>query len=106
VSQMSEIQTQHVRFVEIDRPNAVLVVAFLVETRNGETVIVSEPKIVKVTRKKSFALQGSVSCLSLCAPLNFSVKKEHIVASPYISLIFGESNVDFVPGLAAQPPTF
>jgi hypothetical protein len=101
-------QKQQIRFARIEKPTASVVVAFLVEEQNGETVIVSEPKIVKIIPKKvAQALRGTVSKIQKIFALG-SGKKEVIeistaIPSPYVSEFF--KALDFTPTIYARPPT-
>src|SRR4051812_16534674 len=106
---MIQLRTQrHIRFAKIEKPTAWVVVAVLVETNGDETVIVSEPKIVRVIPKTVVALTGTVSetgILTLTSPKPDTEYTEAII-SPFTSTLFGFSNTKVITGLAPQPPTF
>jgi hypothetical protein len=107
---MLNIQAQRkVQFATVERSNAWVVLAFLTEIQNGETVIVSEPKVVKVILKHSPQLpsgkKSQTTLLALPAPVSLEKTIELPIVSPFVSAIFGFSNSDVVIGLAARPPT-
>jgi len=99
---------QFVRFATIDRPTARIVVAFLVEVQGFETVVVSEPRIVKIVPKAvTPALRGAVRSQDYFFLPGFIQNKKStgLKISPFVSAIFGSTNSDFIAGLAPQPPT-
>jgi hypothetical protein len=100
-----QLQKQRIKFAKIEKPTCTYVVAFLVEEQNGETVIVSEPKIVKVIAKKAaLAIKGAVQkILALGSGPKAAVKISSAIPSPYISLFVKESI--FTPSIYARPPT-
>src|SRR4051812_18708827 len=105
---MIQLRTQrHIRFAKIEKPTAWVVVAVLVETQGDETIIISEPKIVRVIPKTTTALAGTVSesgILTLSSPKSESTYTEAII-SPFASKIFGFTNSEVKTGVAPQPPT-
>ncbi len=97
---------QHIKFATIDRGNAWVVVAILLETRGNETFAISEPKIVKIIAKSAqLALSGSVKSTYFLPEYKAqTILKKHAVVSPYINH-FGHSSSNIIPLLSAQPPT-
>lgn len=108
---MVDIQIKrNIRFVTVEKPNAWLVLAVLVEIRDGLTVAVSEPKIVKIIQKKFAALSGNVqkrkiSQLSAPKILVNQSHARHGIISPY-STSFKYLDSHTIPWFSAQPPTF
>ena len=99
---------QHIRCGRVETPTAWLLVAVLLETRGTETVVVSEPKVIKIIPKPvQLALGGSYAKTSyfLAAPTILASSSYSKILSPYIPL-FGFSHSGNITGLAAQPPTF
>src|SRR4051812_10665096 len=97
--------TRKVQFVTLDRGTALVVLAFLVETRGTEKKIISGPRVVKIIQKKNTELAGGeAKILALPAPISYPKVSETIFESPYFSIFFGQ-NAEFVAGLAARPPT-
>jgi hypothetical protein len=100
-----------VEFMTIEKPMAWVVVAFLVEIRGDERIVLSGPKVVKVILKKNAGLlegkkQGGNVVLALPAPVSMAFSVQAPIVSPFASNIFGFSNSDLVVSLAARPPTF
>ena len=105
---MLNIRTKrHIRCARVETPTAWLVVAVLLETRGGETVAVSEPKVIKVIPKPTqLVLGGSYAktTLFLAAPTTLASSSYSKILSPYVpNLGFAQSNI--ITGLAARPPT-
>ncbi len=87
---------QQIRFVTLEKPNAWVVFAFLVEQNGNETLIVSEPKIVRIIQKKTV--------FALPAPRAKNQTGFASVKSPYVSAFFSKETQNF--SLFARPPTF
>jgi hypothetical protein len=105
---MLNIRTQkHIRFAKLDRGDAWVIVAVLVEEIGNETII-SEPKVVKIIQKNTLALSGSVQShqFLLKAPTQLAQSQSESLVSPYFAYIFGSEKSNFITGLAARPPTF
>ena len=98
---------QHIRFIKLEQPTAWVVVAILLETKNGQTVAISEPRVVKIIPKAYYALPGTTrgSVLALSAPKLETLASYRPIASPYIGAIFGTVNSNVIMGLAPMPPT-
>ena len=101
---MLNIQTKrHIRFATVDKGTAWVVVAILIETTGNQTVAVSEPKVIKIIPKKPvLSLTGHTA--ELTAP-NINVIFEKAVPSPFISILFGNTNTSYIASLGARPPT-
>ncbi|NQV88378.1 MAG: hypothetical protein HQ402_02395 [Parcubacteria group bacterium] len=97
---------QHIRFATIEKPTMWVVVAVLVETKNGESFVVSKPKVVKVILKeKQLKLTGRVSSKSYCLSIgkcDSSIKQKGII-SPFVSFLHTQS--PFIVWFSARPPT-
>ncbi len=105
---MLQIHTQRkVEFMKIERANAWVVVAFLVEYALDERKVVSGPKVVKVILKTANALPSGKkqALLALPAPVSTSFAVTAPIVSIYFPNTFGFSNSEFVISLAARPPT-
>lgn len=104
---MLNIKTkQHVRLIVVEKPTAWLVVALPLETAEGETYLVGNPKVVKVIPKApAQALPGKVRTFCLEAAHVADSLLSRAIPSPYIKTVFGYTTTKIVPGLGAQPPT-
>lgn len=103
-----QLSQRKIEFATLERPNAWIVVAFVVEFHGEEKIIVSAPKVVKVILKKNLALtdgKKQQTLLALPAPISHAFAVQAPLPSPYVATIFGFSNSDVVIGLAARPPT-
>jgi hypothetical protein len=98
---------RNIRFATVEKADAWVVLAVLVEIHDGRPVPVSEAKVVKIISKKFAALTGNVKknkILALTAPKNFSNKIRHGIISPFCtSFKYLASNS--IPWFSAQPPT-
>lgn len=99
-------QKRFVRFVTTETPEARLIVAVLFETRGNETVVVGEPRIVKVVPKEpqKLLLGSGQKILCLEAPC-IETKTVSCIPSPFYTTIFGYTNSDTSISLLARPPT-
>ena len=104
----NSLTKQYVRFVTVEKPTVWVVVAVLVEDRDGETIALSEPRIVKIIKKEPremLALASGqrllASSVVLPAPASI-LSSSNFIPSPYIAS-FGYSEV--ISWLFARPPT-
>src|SRR4051812_8438059 len=66
---MSNIQTkQHIRIFSVERDTARVFFAALVEIHDGQPVIISEPKIIRIIAKHNPALPGPGSSRPFILP--------------------------------------
>lgn len=102
----NSLQKQYIKTVTIEKANAWLTVSFLAEESNGETIIVSAPKIVKIIPKKTApTLRGDVlkNNFVLVAGKKLSKIVTEKIISPYISEFIKE--IEFCLSYSARPPT-
>jgi hypothetical protein len=105
---LKEQSKRHIRFATVEKPTAWVVVAILVEKRGNETIILSQPKIVRIIPKNTAdqALPEAVGQkLYLAGPIQAPTRTSFIV-SPYTSVLFSQTNLNIKSGIAPQPPTF
>jgi len=98
---------QHIRFATIEKSMMWVVVAVLVESRDGEDFVVSEPKIIRVILKeRKLALSKGVISKALCLSVSncISSSTKTGVISPFVSFLYTKSS--FVIWFSARPPTF
>lgn len=100
---------QYVRVFKLQRPGAVMFVAVLMESLNGQEVSISEPKILKIVPVKAqFELAGSTAVKPAFAALPGSVSIPSPLSTPIVSpyvIIFGYQESGILNHLGARPPT-
>ena len=96
-----------IKFFAVEKPTLWLIYAAVVEIRGEETLIVSEPKLVKVRQKQVIALPGRQTKnvpLAISAPITKTAFAGSI-ASPYFSYEVSK-DPNFLVWYNARPPTF
>lgn len=105
---MIGIHTQRVvRVVTVEKPTAWFVVAVVVETRNNESYIVSEPRILKIIPKQvQPTLEGKVASSPLLGgKTSHFAKITAPIVSPYSDYLFSYTDSLIASQKGARPPT-
>ena len=103
---MLNVHTErHIRIIKGENAHAFIIAAVVVETREGQTVVVGEPRILKIIPKQGSTLPGRVTKTRALAG---QIRKETIpqasLVSPYISFVYTSEKHD-IPWYYSRPPT-
>jgi len=105
---LKTLTKRHVRLVKVEKPTVWLIVAILLETTGEETIVIGEPRIVKVISKKISLLPGTVrnsnEIYFLSTPKGEISNSSQTISSPYVQE-FAYSNLDTLSCFFARPPT-
>ena len=105
---MKSIQVKrNIRFFTIERADAWVVLAAVIEIHDGKEIPVSEPKIVRIIAKKFAVIAGNVEkkkVPALTAPKILFNKIVRGVISPFCTS-FKYLAANSIPWFSAQPPT-